>query len=67
MTTVVNPLVRRAEYVERRTHKDFMLLAPEVYKAELIDGEIILPSPAFYPHERLQALLMVILSMCGEI
>jgi len=61
MTTMLNPSVRRAEIVERLTHEDFMCLAPEDKKAELIDGEIIMPSPAFDSHERLQGFLMFIL------
>jgi hypothetical protein len=36
MTAIINPPVRRAEATERWTHEDFMLLAPEDKKAELI-------------------------------
>ena len=63
MATLLNPPVSRAEDVERWAHDDFMLLAPEDHKAELIDGEIIMPSPAFFPHERLQGLLFTVLTM----
>jgi len=62
MSALVNPIVARAEVVERYTHDDFMLLAPEDKKAELIDGEIIVASPAFDSHERLLGFLLTILT-----
>jgi len=63
MATLLNPTIRRAELVERLTHDDFMRLAPEARKAELIDGELIMPMPPFDAHERLQVLLMTVLSV----
>lgn len=62
MAVLPNPVVSRAETVERLTHEDFMRLAPEDKKAELIDGEIIMPSPAFDSHERLLGFLLTILT-----
>lgn len=63
MMTLPNPAVLRAENVERLTHEDFMRLAPEDRKAELIDGEIIMPSPAFHAHQRLEGFLLNVLSI----
>ena len=63
MTTIANPAIRRAELVERLTHDDFMRLAPEDRKAELIDGEMIMPMPPFDAHERLQVFLMTVISI----
>jgi len=62
---LLNPVVRRVETMEtqRLTHADFMRLAPEDQKAELIEGEmIVMPSP-FYVHERLQVFLVSVLSL----
>jgi Uma2 family endonuclease len=63
MSALINPTVRRAEDVERWTHEEFMRLAPDDKKAELIDGEIIIMSPAFDEHERLQGFLFTILTL----
>src|SRR5262245_18141035 len=67
MTTVINPPVRRAEIMEASpppwTHADFMRLAPEDEKAELIKGEIIIMSPPFDEHERLQGFLFAVITM----
>ena len=61
MTKLLNPPVRRAETMEpRRTHEDFMRLAPEDKKAELIDGEIMIMTPPLYEHERLQSFLFIV-------
>ncbi|HLF02058.1 MAG TPA: hypothetical protein VI547_08780 [Anaerolineales bacterium] len=47
MTTLVNPPVRRVETMGRPnwTHADFMRLAPDGQKAELINGDIIVTPP----------------------
>jgi len=63
MSTLLHPPVRRAETIEHLTHDDFMCLAPEDKKAELIDGEIVIPTPAFYTHERLQRFLVTVISV----
>jgi Uma2 family endonuclease len=65
MTTLVNPPVRRVESMGRPswTHDDFMRLAPDDQKAELINGDIIIMSPPFDEHERLQVFLVTVLSM----
>jgi Uma2 family endonuclease len=63
MTILPNPTVCRAENVEHWTHEEFMRVAPENHKAELIDGDMIRPSPAFFPHERLQVFLTTVLMM----
>lgn len=63
MSFIVNPTVPRAETMEPRlTHDDFMHLAPEDKKAELIDGEMIIMAPPFDEHERLQVFLMTVIS-----
>jgi Uma2 family endonuclease len=65
MTTLVNPPVRRVEMVEtsppRWTHHDFMRLAPEDQKAELIDGALIVMPPPSFAHERLQGFLFSVI------
>ena len=63
MTTLVNPPVRRVETMGRPawTHDDFMRLAPDDQKAELINGDIIIMSPPFDEHEKLQGHLFFIL------
>jgi Uma2 family endonuclease len=63
MTTLPNPTVRRVENMEtaRLTHEDFMRLAPEGQKAELIEAEMVFMPPAFYAHERLQSFLFTVL------
>jgi Uma2 family endonuclease len=65
MAQLLNPVVRRVETMETRrlTHADFMRLAPEDQKAELIEGEMIVMPPPFYVHERLQVFLVSVLSL----
>jgi len=65
MTALVNPPVRRVETMGKPnwTHDDFMRLAPDDQKAELINGDIIIMSPPFDEHERLQVFLITVLSM----
>lgn len=66
MTAPINPPVQRVDTVdeaERWTHEDFMQLAPEDKKAELIQGAIIVNPPPFLEHDRLQTLLVSILKM----
>lgn len=64
MTLLLNPTLPRVETRDPRyTHADFMRLAPEYPKAELIQGELIVMSPAFFAHERLQSFLMTVLLM----
>jgi len=63
MTTALTPTIRSVETMEPRyTHEDFMYLAPQDHKAELIDGEIIIMSPAFEEHERLQSFLFTVIN-----
>ncbi len=67
MTTLANPPIRRVEDMEtsppRWTHHDFMRLAPEDQKAELIDGAlIVMPSPSDI-HGRLQGFLLAIIRL----
>lgn len=57
----LNPAVARAEVVERMTHEEFMQVSPSDRKAELIEGVMVMASPAFAPHERLFAFLMTLL------
>ena len=58
----LNPVIRRVETAaERWTHDDFMRLAPEGQKAELIEGIMVMASPAFAQHERLFAFLITVL------
>jgi Uma2 family endonuclease len=59
----MNPRVQRAETIESWSHDDFMILAPEDGKAELINGEITMAPPAFFQHERLQGFLTTILTL----
>jgi len=65
MAELLNPLVRRVETMEsqRLTHADFMRLAPEDQKAELIEGEMIVMPPPFFVHERLQGFLLSVLTL----
>jgi Uma2 family endonuclease len=65
MTITVNPPVRRAETMGKPNwgHADFMRLALDNQKAELINGDIVIMSPPFDEHERLQVFLIAILSM----
>lgn len=65
MTVLANPPVRRVELAEtpvgRWTHADFMRLAPEDEKAELINGTLIVMPPPSDSHERLQGWLFFVL------
>jgi Uma2 family endonuclease len=58
---VANPPARRVELSEaplgRWSHDDFMRLAPEDQKAELINGMLIVMPPPSDIHERLQGFL----------
>lgn len=67
MAELLNPLVRRVETMEsqRLTHADFMRLAPEDQKAELIEGEMIVMPPPFFVHERLQVFLVSVVHRLG--
>lgn len=56
----------RVEVAERMTAKDFFRRAPEDRKAELIDGVMIMPSPATDAHERLQILLLRLIGEFAE-
>jgi Uma2 family endonuclease len=51
----------RVEIAERMTAAEFFRDAPEDRKAELIDGVMIVPSPTFDTHERLQNFLFALL------
>ncbi len=66
MSALLNPALQRVEQMEEPrlwTHADFMRLAPEDQKAELIDGVFhIMPPPADI-HERLQAFLVSIIHL----
>jgi len=70
MTELLNPPVRRVETVEtappRLTHRDFMRLAPEDAKAELIEGRIIVMPPPLYVHEQLQGLLFAVMKIFAD-
>ncbi|MGQ0602568.1 MAG: Uma2 family endonuclease [Anaerolineales bacterium] len=64
---IANPPLRRVEVMDAKplplTHADFMALAPEDRKAELINGElIIMPTPSI-AHENLQVFLLTILRL----
>jgi Uma2 family endonuclease len=65
MDQLLNPVVRRVETMEtqRLTHADFMRLAPDDQKAELIEGEMIIMPPPFFVHERLQVFLISVLAL----
>ena len=52
----------RVEVAERMTAEEFLELAPEDRKAELIDGVMIMPSPALDIHERLFGFLFRLIS-----
>lgn len=47
---------------DRMTVAEFFEFAPADHKAELIDGVLVMPSPALLTHERLQVFLITILS-----
>jgi Uma2 family endonuclease len=67
MTAPINPPVRRVEMMEtsppRWTHYDFMRLAPEDRKAELIEGALIIMPPPSFAHERLQVFLVKMIGL----
>ncbi|MEK7277621.1 MAG: hypothetical protein AAB427_09750, partial [Chloroflexota bacterium] len=46
---------------DRMTDDEFFEFAPEDRKAELIGGILVMPSPAFDPHEDRQGFLLTIL------
>lgn len=46
---------------DRMTDDEFFQFAPEDRKAELIGGTLVMPSPAYYPHEDRQGFLLTIL------
>jgi Uma2 family endonuclease len=56
----------RVEIAERMTAEEFFRDAPEDRKAELIDGVMIVPSPATTTHERLQGFLFALLRGYAE-
>ena len=51
---------------DRMTVEEFFRVAPEDRKAELIDGVIVMPSPAFDLHENVQGLLFSVLRLYAE-
>jgi len=57
----------RVEVAERMTAEEFLELAPEDRKAELIDGVMIMPSPALDIHERLFGFLFRLISEYVEL
>lgn len=56
----------RVEEAERVTAQEFLKIAPEGCKAELIDGVIIQPMPPLTIHENLQLFLLTLLRMYVE-
>ncbi|NOX60937.1 MAG: Uma2 family endonuclease [Chloroflexi bacterium] len=56
----------RVEVAERMTSADFFRLAPETQKAELIDGAMIVASPASTIHEQLFSFLFSLLRIYCE-
>ena len=56
----------RVEVAERVTVEEFLSVASEERKAELIDGVIIEPMPPLTIHERLQRLLLALLTVYVE-
>lgn len=56
----------RVEVAERMTSEEFFRRAPEDQKAELIDGVMIMPSPALDIHERMVGFLYTLLRMFAE-
>jgi Uma2 family endonuclease len=67
MTALINPPVRRMEMLDaelpRWTHDDFMRLAPEDEKAELIEGVLLIMPPPSDVHERLQNFLLKVIGL----
>ena len=56
----------RVEVAERMTAAEFWRDAPETQKAELIDGVLVMASPALEVHERLFAFLFKLLGLYVE-
>lgn len=56
----------RVEEAERITAQEFLEVAPEDRKAELIDGVIIQPMPPLTIHENLQLFLLTLLRLYVE-
>src|SRR5262245_26977154 len=56
----------RVEIPERMTAEEFMSDAPEDSKPELIDGVLVMPSPALTIHERIQRFLLMLLESYAE-
>ena len=59
-------VLTRVEVAERMSSGEFLRYAPEDQKAELIDGVMIVPSPALDAHERLQIFLVRLLGEYAE-
>ncbi len=59
-------VLTRVEVAERMTSEEFFRYAPEDQKAELIDGVVIVHSPAFTIHERLFGFLFRLLAAYVE-
>jgi Uma2 family endonuclease len=66
MSTSVRPIYSRIEIAERMSADDFFRDAPEDRKAELIDGVMIVPSPPFTIHERVQRFLLLLIQSYAE-
>ncbi len=64
--TAPAPPYTRVEVAERMTSADFFHIAPETQKAELIDGAMIVASPASTIHEQLFAFLFSLLRVYCE-
>ncbi len=60
---IAAPPQMRVEEMDRLGDEEFMELAPEKPKAELIDGIMIMSSPATIRHERLQVFLLTVLNL----
>jgi len=56
----------RVEEAERITAQEFLEIAPEDQKAELIDGVVIRPMPPLTIHGKLQVFLLTLLRMYSE-
>jgi len=56
----------RLEDLDRLTEDEFMEIAPDKPKAELIDGVMIMNSPATLLHENQQAFLLTVLRLYAE-
>lgn len=64
--TIATPTLSRIEERDRLTEAQFMDLAPEKPKAELIDGVMIMSSPATVKRETAQGFLFTILKVFVE-